>query len=105
MTGGNMKEKTLTQTRQLRGLMREAAEKLAGCGIEEAPLDASLLLEYAAGVTAQDYLMDPFRELPQEKVCSLLGGGGKAGHADPSPAHYRRAGVYGTIPSGSMSMC
>lgn len=71
MTGGNMKEKTLTQTRQLRGLMREAAEKLAGCGIEEAPLDASLLLEYAAGVTAQDYLMDPFRELPQEKVCAF----------------------------------
>lgn len=66
-----MKEKTLTQTRQLRGLMREAAEKLAGCGIEEAPLDASLLLEYAAGVTAQDYLMDPFRELPQEKVCAF----------------------------------
>ena len=71
MTGGNMKEKTLTQTRQLRGLMQEAAEKLAGCGIEEAPLDASLLLEYAAGVTAQDYLMDPFRELPQEKVCAF----------------------------------
>ncbi len=71
MTGGNMKEKTLTQTRRLRGLMREAAEKLAGCGIEEAPLDASLLLEYAAGVTAQDYLMDPFRELPQEKVCAF----------------------------------
>ena len=70
MTGGNMKEKTLTQRGSLE-LMREAAEKLAGCGIEEAPLDASLLLEYAAGVTAQDYLMDPFRELPQEKVCAF----------------------------------
>ena len=68
MTGGNMKEKTLTQTRQLRKLMRAAAERLAQCGIEEAPLDASLLLEYVAGVTTQDYLMDPFRELPEEKV-------------------------------------
>ena len=68
MTGGNMKEKTLAQTGQLRALVREAAERLSRAGIGEAHLDARLLLEYAAGVTAQEYLMDPFRELPEEKV-------------------------------------
>lgn len=63
-----MKEKTLAQTGQLRALVREAAERLSRAGIGEAHLDARLLLEYAAGVTAQEYLMDPFRELPEEKV-------------------------------------
>ncbi len=68
MTGGNMKEKTLAQTGQLRALVREAAQRLSRAGIGEAHLDARLLLEYAAGVTAQEYLMDPFRELPEEKI-------------------------------------
>ena len=68
MTGGNMKEKTLAQTGQLRALVREAAERLSRAGIGEAHLDARLLLEYAAGVTAQEYLMDPFRKLPEEKI-------------------------------------
>ena len=48
--------------------MREAAQRLSRAGIGEAHLDARLLLEYAAGVTAQEYLMDPFRELPEEKI-------------------------------------
>lgn len=68
MTGGNMREKTLAQRGQLRALVREAAERLSRCGIEEAALDARLLLEYAAGITAQDYMLDPFRELTEEKV-------------------------------------
>lgn len=68
MTGGNMREKTLAQTGQLRALVREAAEKLFEAGIEEAHLDARLLLEYAAGITVQDYMMDPFQVLPEEKV-------------------------------------
>lgn len=68
MTGGNMREKTLAQTGQLRALVREAAEKLSRAGIEEAHLDARLLLEYAAGITVQDYMMDPFQVLPEEKV-------------------------------------
>ena len=68
MTGGNMREKTLAQRGQLRALVREAAERLSRCGIEEATLDARLLLEYAAGITAQDYMLDPFRELAEEKV-------------------------------------
>lgn len=68
MTGGNMKEKTLAQTGQLRDLVREAAQRLSRAGIGEAHLDARLLLEYAAGVTAQEYLMDPYRELPEEKI-------------------------------------
>lgn len=68
MTGGNMREKTLAQTGQLRALVREATEKLSRAGIEEAHLDARLLLEYAAGITVQDYMMDPFQVLPEEKV-------------------------------------
>ena len=68
MTGGNMREKTLAQTGQLRALVREAAEKLSRAGIEEAHLDARLLREYAAGITVQDYMMDPFQVLPEEKV-------------------------------------
>ncbi len=68
MTGGSMREKTLAQTGQLRALVREAAERLDQCGIEEAHLDARLLLEYAAGITAQDYMLDPFQVLPEEKV-------------------------------------
>ena len=68
MTEGNMREKTLAQTGQLRALVREAAEKLSRAGIEEAHLDARLLLEYAAGITVQDYMMDPFQVLPEEKV-------------------------------------
>ena len=68
MTGGNMREKTLAQTGQRRALVREAAEKLSRAGIEEAHLDARLLLEYAAGITVQDYMMDPFQVLPEEKV-------------------------------------
>lgn len=68
MTGGNMREKTLAQTGQLRALVREAAEKLSRAGIEEAHLDARLLLQYAAGITVQDYMMDPFQVLPEEKV-------------------------------------
>ena len=63
-----MREKTLAQTGQLRALVREAAEKLFEAGIEEAHLDARLLLEYAAGITVQDYMMDPFQVLPEEKV-------------------------------------
>lgn len=63
-----MREKTLAQTGQLRALVREAAEKLSRAGIEEAHLDARLLLEYAAGITVQDYMMDPFQVLPEEKV-------------------------------------
>ena len=68
MTGGNMREKTLAQTGQLRALVREAAEKLSRAGIEEAHLDARLLLEYAAGITVQEYMMDTFQVLPEEKV-------------------------------------
>ena len=68
MTGGNMREKTLAQTGQLRALVREAAEKLSRAGIEEAHLDARLLLEYAAGITVQDYMMDPCQVLREEKV-------------------------------------
>lgn len=63
-----MREKTLAQTGQLRALVREATEKLSRAGIEEAHLDARLLLEYAAGITVQDYMMDPFQVLPEEKV-------------------------------------
>lgn len=63
-----MKEKTLEQTRQLKTLLKEGTERLRKAGIEEAPLDAWLLMEYAADITRAAYYMDPDCSLSEEKA-------------------------------------
>lgn len=73
-----MKEKTLAQTglhencrekdRKMAALLREGTALLQKAGIEEAPLDAWLLLEYVSGITRAVYYMDPDRELPEDDV-------------------------------------
>lgn len=62
-----MKKKPLEQTRRLKELLHEGTKLLAACGIQEASLDAWLLLEYVTGMTRADYYMDPDRSVAPEQ--------------------------------------
>lgn len=52
----------------LKEAYKEAEKKLAGEKIEEAPLDAWLLLEYVTGISRASYYADPDRKMREEDL-------------------------------------
>ena len=63
------------RTLELQKIYRDAEEFLREAGIEEASIDAWLLLEFVTGVSRAKYLCDPSMEIDEQqalKYCELL---------------------------------
>lgn len=53
---------------QVKDLLRRAVEMLTAAGCDTPALDARLLLQSAGGLTREDLILDPEREVPAEKA-------------------------------------